>query len=284
MRRRTADLVLAAGFGGGGGLATLAFVGGAEDLSSAAVGLGFGAGLLLGLAPWRRLRRWLDPRLARRRANGSSLGLAAGLVFVLVFTGQCELQQIAAPEALPHLPEAMAAGLLGLWSAFFLGAARRPGHPAESLRNTDASADPGPRQRPGGASLGLGAAFGVGCFLGIVLLMAAHGGAPGWEDVRYAGGAAAGVAATFPLWRWVGRRVRFSCPSGAWRPVLPGFLAGVVTVAGLAAWAYLEGPLLGSASWIPEVVASGIHGVWNACLLGIGFGPLIPDRTSAPRP
>ena len=283
--RRAADLALAAGFGGGGGLATLAFVGSAEDLSSAAVGLGFGGGLLLGLAPWRRLRRWLDPRLARRPANGLHLGLAAGLVFVFVFTGQCELQQVAAPEALPALPEAMAAGLLGLWSAFFLCAARRPGRGASaSGGHAEAEIEPGAALRPGGASLCLGAAFGVGCFLGSVVLTALHGGAPDWGDARYGGGAALGVAATFALWRWVGRRVRSSGPPGAWRPVLPGFLAGGVTVAGLVGWAWLEGPLGGSVFWIEDLVASGVHGVWNACLLGFGFGFLIPDRAPAPRP
>lgn len=284
MRTRAADLVLAAGFGGGGGLATLAFLEFMDDLSSVAAGLGFGLGLLLGLAPWRRLRRGLDPRLERRPATRLPLGLAAGLVFVFVFTAQCELLTSSAPEALPHLPETMAAGVLGLWSAFFLAIARRtgPGAP-ERPGSADAEAAPGRRRRRGGASLAIGAAFGVGCFLGGAVLTATQGGAIGWGDARHAAGAGAAVAAAFPLWRWVGRRVPLSAPPGDWRPVLAGLLAGAVTVAGIGAWGYFDDLFLGSNFWIEELVAAAIHGVWNACLLGIGFGHLIPGRAPAPR-
>lgn len=272
MRRHAADLALAAGFGGGAALATLAALWGEDGPSLPGVALGFGAGLLLGLAPWRRLRRWLDPRLARRPAHWPPLGLAAGLVFVFVFTGQCELQEASAPEIAPYLPEMMAAGLLGLWSAFFLGVT--PDRPSEaSLALT-----------PGSAALGLGATFGAGSLLGLGALSLIYGGAPDWGDARYAAGLTAGVSLGFLPWRWVRRRLGSSRPAGVLRPVLPGAVAGLVTVAGLVGYAHFQGSFFTSGGWDDELLGNAVRGLWNACLLGFGFGHLIPDRAPAPRP
>lgn len=287
MRRHAADLALAAGFGGGGGLATLALFRGDDGPSLPAVALGFGAGLFLGLAPWRRLRRWLDDRLARRPAHWPRLGFASGLVFLFVFTGQCELQEVSAPAAAPWLPFGLAAGLLGLWSAFFLAAAPPPQPPGrEGATGTNLA--PGLR----GTTLGLGAAFGLGSLASASALSLVYGGAPGWSEVREAAGLGAGVLVGFPAWRWVGRRFRFPGPAasrhpfhaGSVRCLLVGFLAGGVTVAALAGWTTWAWSLFHPAPWHEELLGNTIRGLWNACLLGCGFGFLIPDRAPAPRP
>ena len=287
MRKPAADLALAAGFGGGGGLATLALFRGDDGPSLPAVALGFGAGLFLGLVPWRRLRRWLDTRLARRPAHWTSLGLAAGLVFVFVFTGQCELQEVSAPAAAPWLPFALAAGLLGLWSAFFLAAAPPP-EPPGGEGSTGTNLAPGLR----GTTLGLGAGFGLGSLAGASALSLLYGEAPGWSEVREAAGLGAGVLVGFPASRWVGRRFRFAAPAVSGRPLpagsvrrlFVGFLAGGVTVAALAGWTTWAWSLFHPTPWHEELVGNIIRGLWNACLLGFGFGHLIPDRRPARRP
>lgn len=283
MRRGAADLALAAGFGGGGGLATLALFRGDDGPSLPALTLGFGAGLLLGLTPWRRLRRWSDGRLARNPAHWPRLGFASGLIFLFVFTGQCELQEVSAPAAAPWLPVALAAGLLGLWSAFFFAATRPPRPPG-------AGGTTGTNLAPvlGRATLGLGAAFGLGSLVSAIVLSLIYGGAPGWSEVREAAGLGAGVLVGFPVWRWVAGRLRFPAATASRRPALAGFvvgfLAGVVTVAGLVGWTQFAWSVFRPAPWHEELLGNACLGLWNACLLGIGFGPLIRERAAAPRP
>jgi len=121
-RRLRDRLLLAAGFGVGGGLMTFVIVGGEEpaDFSSWAVGAGLAAGLLPGLLLFARARRWLDDR-ARRSGNWSLLGFAAGVVFLFVLDAQCNVMMDGpSPEAAPWLRQVLAAGLVGLWTAFFL--------------------------------------------------------------------------------------------------------------------------------------------------------------------
>lgn len=121
-RRLRDRLLLAAGFGVGGGLMTFVLLGGeeADDFSSWAVGAGLAAGLLPGLLLFARPRRWLDDR-ARRSGNWSLLAFAAGVVFIFVLDAQCNvLMDGPSPEAAPWLKQVLAAGLVGLWTAFFL--------------------------------------------------------------------------------------------------------------------------------------------------------------------
>lgn len=90
-RRLRNGLLLAAGFGTGGGLMTFVIVGGEEqnEFWSWAVGAGLAAGLFPGLLLFSRARRWLDTHLLRRSGNWSLLAFAAGVVFLFVLDAQC---------------------------------------------------------------------------------------------------------------------------------------------------------------------------------------------------
>lgn len=122
-RRLRNRLLLAAGFGVGGGLMTFLLLVGEEPngFSSWAVGAGLAAGLFPGLLLFARARRWLDDRVVRRSGNWSLLAFAAGVVFLFVLDAQCNvLIDGPSPEAAPWLKEVLAAGLVGFWTAFFL--------------------------------------------------------------------------------------------------------------------------------------------------------------------
>ena len=122
-RRLRDRLLLAAGFGIGGGLMTFAIVGGEEqnEFWSWAVGAGLAAGLFPGLLLFAGARRWLDARALRRPGNRSLIAFAAGVVFLFVLYAQCSvLDSGPSPEAAPWLNHALASGIVGLWTAFFL--------------------------------------------------------------------------------------------------------------------------------------------------------------------
>lgn len=121
-RRLRNRLLLATGFGVGGGLMTFLLLVGEEPngFSSWAVGAGLAAGLFAGLLFLARARRWLDAR-AGRSGNWSLLAFAAGVVFLFVLDAQCSvLWDGPSPEAAPWLKEVLAAGIVGLWTGFFL--------------------------------------------------------------------------------------------------------------------------------------------------------------------
>lgn len=118
-RRLRNRLLLAAGFGTSGGLMTFVLAGG--EFTSWAVGAGLAAGLFPGLVLFAPARRRLDARALRRPRNRSLFAFAAGAVFLCVLDTQCNvLMDGPSPEAAPWLREVLAAGIVGLWTAFFL--------------------------------------------------------------------------------------------------------------------------------------------------------------------
>lgn len=132
-RRLRDRLLLAAGFGIGGGLMTFVIVGGEEqsEFRSWAVGAGLAAGLFPGLLFFARARRWLDDRLLGRFGNWLVFAFIAGVIFLFVFDAQCNVMMDGpSPEAAPWLGRALAAGIVGLWTAVFLApAAEKPPKP-----------------------------------------------------------------------------------------------------------------------------------------------------------
>ena len=122
--RKLRDRLLpAVGFGIGGGVVTFVLAGGEgpNDFSGWATGAGLAAGLFPGLVLFARARRWLDDRLLRRSGNWLIFAFTAGVVFLFVFDAQCNVMMDGPqPEAAPWLSQSLAAGIVGLWTAFFL--------------------------------------------------------------------------------------------------------------------------------------------------------------------
>ena len=119
----------------------------------------------------------------------------------------------------------------------------------------------------------LSGGFGAGAGLGILADSAVYGELDWRGAALYALGVAAGVLIGFPVWRRAGRRL------GSWfdrrtrNAILLGLAAGIALVLALWAWWSVQSlPAPGAAPWLPDAVAAMVLGLWNAFLLGIGWG------------
>lgn len=124
------------------------------------------------------------------------------------------------------------------------------------------------------ATLSLGVWFGVGVFTATAVLALPE---TDWEGaVLYGIGCACGVSGGFPLFRrlTVRRRSRFA--GGAAYPVALGVAVGAATVTAVWGWANYMGHF--GTAWADIVVAAVSLGLWNALVLGFGFGHLFHEK------
>lgn len=121
------------------------------------------------------------------------------------------------------------------------------------------------------APLPLGVWFGVGAFAAMAILSAPE---TDWDDaVLYGISTACGIFVGFPVVHRLasGLRHRFAGGSSAY-PVALGAAVGAVTVTAVWGWANFMG--FWGQSWTDTVLGALILGLWNALVLGLGFGHL----------
>lgn len=124
------------------------------------------------------------------------------------------------------------------------------------------------------ATLSLGVCFGVGVFVAMALLTPT---ATDWEGaVLYGIGSAGGVSVGFPLFRRLAVRWRSRFVGGSAYPFVVGAPVGAATVTAVWGWANFMG-FFGS-SWPDTVLEALLLGLWNALILGFGFGHLFRER------
>ena len=221
-------------------------------------GFGLTAGMLIGAAMVRRVGRRFDPWFRRQRRRWTVLGLISGFGFMVLVTVSFTLSRIPFVDGGSVVSQVIQFVCLGLWTSLVLGLGF--GHnPAmyPSRRNV----------------LGLGAGFGVGGGLGVIVLDATHGKYSLGFAAVYGLGLAAAVLATFPVWRRVGEWLGPWLLHRARNAALLGLASGAAVAAGLGGWWKLQWlPLPETVSWLSDVLAASALGLWNAFLLGIGFG------------
>lgn len=123
---------------------------------------------------------------------------------------------------------------------------------------------------PREATLSLGVWFGVGAFAAMAILSAP---ATDWYDaVLYGVSTACGICVGFPMFRRLASGLRRRFAGGSAYPVALGVVVGAATVTAVWGWANFMG--FWGQSWTDTVIGALILGVWNALVLGLGFGHL----------
>ena len=222
------------------------------------VGLGLTAGMLVGGAMARRVGQRFDPWFRRQRRRWTVLGLISGFGFLVALAVSFGTHGIPFVDLGPWTSDAFRVFGFGLWTSLVLGIGF--GHDPGSIPS-------------GRKTLGLGAGFGVGGGLGLLVESATHGMFPWQTAASYGLGLAAAVLATFPVWRRVGEWISPWLFRRARNAALFGLAPVVAMVAGTSGWWELQWlPLPETVSWLSDVLAAFALGLWNTFLLGIGFG------------
>lgn len=125
------------------------------------------------------------------------------------------------------------------------------------------------------ATLSLAVCFGVGVFAAMTILTQPS---TDWEGaVLYGIGNACGISVGFPVFRRLAVRLRSVFSGGAY-PAAVGVLVGAAT--GAAVWGWVNFVDIIRHSWPDTVLEALLLGLWNALVLGLGFGHLPEGRNA----